>query len=921
MFEIDDNSQNADRYKPEKINYRLPDGVRPTHYNIKLTLSFSKFDGETCIDLVVRKSTFDITLHCDQIIINETTTLLINTKNEHFKPIEQIYVKEKELFVLRFQNVIEPDCYKLHFTFKGLLEDTSHGFNRRFYTDEKQGTCTRYVVTNFKTTFARRVFPCFDEPNMKATFTISIKHPKLYVALSNMPIKEQSSIDEKGYLWTHFEKTPIMSTYLLGIVLLPNDSKRFSNLDGTINVWCRQNWHNVVKLIHEVTEDIKLQLEHYTGIINLIPKIDHVMIPNHSKRCTENWGLIVYDEDDITYVEDPTDTYNLEMITRLVAHNLVQQWFENLVGPTWWNYLWLNESLAHYFKYYFINQAYPEWRVLEMFVVVVQQTITLYRDNCSFIRHKPYKGICQEPYLGVPAIIYHKGSCILRMLSHCLSEPIFHKGILKYLKTFQYETSMPDQLWKIFEDMMNLEKFNIKEIMDTWLNQKGYPLVTAKRDLNTGMIIVTQKRFKLSDIDHDKDEESDDDDNDNEDDDDDYDDDDKADDVKWWIPINYTSKSEVNFSSTLPTHWLKPQDENLTIDNIDPNDWFVFNVQQTGYYRVNYDEDNWNKIAEYLNTENYTNIHPLNRAQIIDDSSYMVRTKRLNPIVFLEIMNYLWRETDYIPWYSAFKVFDTFQDYFKFPESSAFFKSYVLRLIDGLLQNVGYDETPYDDHLTKLKRIEVLELASKLGHLECKKIANAKLIKHLKNPHSNPIPTNLKPWVFNTGMKEANEILFNKCLQIYKCDPSFINLNNLTGVENPILVEQLLNLTLTNDSPILKDHRVDVYRRLMYTSVENVNVTIDFIINNWEKINSRIEDSHEIIETVIDEITSWDQFHKVKHFMKANGLKQSTKDVEKNLKKAKKHLSKVLRWIKMQNCLKSIDEQFENLHLTDVTKK
>ncbi|KAI4492598.1 hypothetical protein M0804_002389 [Polistes exclamans] len=842
MLAIDDNSRKADRYKPEKINYRLPDGVRPTHYNINLILSFSKFDGEISIDLVVRKSTFDITLHCDQIVINETKTVLTNTKNEHLtRPIEQIYVKEKELFILRFKNVVQPGCYKLHFAFNGILEDNSHGFNRRFCTDEKRGSCTTYVVTNFKTTFARRAFPCFDEPDMKATFTISIKHPKLYVALSNMPIEEQSLIDEKGYLWTRFQKTPIMSTYLLGFVLLPNNSKRFSNYDDTVNVWCRQNWPNAAKLIHEVTEITKIQLEDYTGIIKLIPKIDHVIIPNHSSRCTENWGLIVYDEDDIAYVEDSSDTYNIEMITRLVVHNLVHQWFENLVGPSWWNYLWLNESLAHYFKYYFIDKAYPEWRVLEMFVVVVQQTITLYGDNYSFVQHKLYKGICQEPYLGVPAIICHKGSCILRMLSHCLSQTIFHKGIVKYLNTFQYDTSTPDQLWKIFEDTMNLKKINIKEIMDTWLKQKGYPLVTAKRDRNTGTsatLNLSRQRF-------------------------------------------------------------------LTI----------------GYYRVNYDTDNWKKIAEYLNTENYTKIHPLNRAQIIDDSSYMVHTKRLNPIVFLEIINYLWQETDYIPWYSAFRVFDTFQDYFKFPESGAFLKPYVLRLIDGLLRNVGYDEKPNDDHLTKLKRVEVLELASKLGHSECKKIANVKLIAHLKDSHSNPISTNLKPWLFVTGMKEADEVLFNKFLQIYKCDPSFINLNNLSGIEDPILVKKLLNLTLKNDTPILKDDRVDVYRSLIYTSVGNVNVTIDFIIDNWDKINARIEDSHEIIETVIGEITSWDQFHKVQRFIKANGLKQSTKDVEKNLRKAEKHVSEVLKWMEMQNSLKSIDKKFENLHLTNVSNK
>ncbi|KAL2717323.1 aminopeptidase N-like isoform X1 [Vespula squamosa] len=912
MFAVIDNSQKADRYKPEKINYRLPDVVRPTHYNIKLTSNFSIFDGEICIDLEVWKSTFDITLHCKQIVIDETMTVLTNSKNERLCPIEQNYIYEKEFFIVRFTNALQPDCYKLHFKFTGFIDNDTHGFNRRFCTDERQGSCMRYAVTNFKTTFARYLFPCFDEPDMKATFSISIKHQALYRVLSNMPIEEQSLIDEEGNVWTRFQKTPIMSTYLLGIVLLPHDSTRISNHDGTVNVWCRKNWSEVAKLIHEVTEKTKVQLENYTGIIKPIPKIDHVLISNHSSKSSENWGLIIYNEDDITYVEDPSDTYNVETVTRLVTHDLVHQWFGNLVGPSWWDHLWLNEAFAQYFQYYFVDKIYQDWRVLDIFVVAVQQACALSGDFYSFVQHKKsFKSIYQEPYLGFHAIACRKGSCILRMLSHCLSEKIFQKGIVTYLNTFQYDTSTPDRLWKIFEETMNPKKIDIKEMMDTWIKQKGYPLVTAKRDCNTGVIIITQERFKQSNSDDEEDSEID-----------DYDDE-NDDDAKWWIPINYTSRSEANYSSTLPTHWLKPQDENLTIDNVNANDWFILNVQQTGYYRVNYDKDNWKKIAEYLDSENYTKIHSLNRAQIIDDSCYMVRTKRLDPIIFLEITKYLSRETDYIPWYSAFRAFRTFQDYFTFPNSAVFLKPYALELIDGLLRNVGYDEHPNDDHLTKLKRVEVLELASDLEHLECRKIANAKLIAYIEDPDSNPIPSNLNTWVFTTGMKEADEVLFNKFLERYKSNPCFPTLRYLSGIEDPVLVEKLLKLTLTDDSPILKDDRVEVYRSLMYASVKNVNTTIDFITDNWKRISARIEDADEILDDVVGEITSWDQFHKVKLFIKANELngKRSIDDVETILKKAEKHVSDIFRWMKTQNSLQNIDEKLENLHFTDVQNK
>ncbi|KAK2581483.1 hypothetical protein KPH14_005149 [Odynerus spinipes] len=851
MLALGDSQGKADRYKPEEINYRLPDDVRPIHYNIKLTPCLLdddfRFDGETGIDLDVRKSTSNIALHCTGIVIDEAATSLTNLKNDRLLPIEQEYVEENELLVLRFASTLQPARYTLHLKFSGFHEEATHGFNRRSYTDEQDNRMW-YAVTNFKMISARRVFPCFDEPAMKATFSISIKHRANYVALSNAPIEDRSSIDDEGNILTCFRTTPIMSTYSLAVALLPDNYVRVSNHDDTVNVWCRRSAPNVAKLIHEVTEKTKIQLEGYTGIRIPVSKIDHVLIHDHSSRSSANWGLIVYDESEVMYTEDPSDTYNVEMTTRLVTHNLVHQWFGNLVSPSWWNHWWLNEVLVYYLKYYIVDKIYEEWRALELFVVVVQQETALFTDNYSFVEYNQTNiKNHRESYFDNFAALLPKGACLMRMLSHCLREDVFHAGIVTYLTKFQYGMATLEELWKILEEIMHPEKVNLKEMMDTWIKHRGYPLVTARRDRNTGAITVMQERFKLPDIDDDEEDERDD------------------DDARWWIPINYTSKSRANFSSTLTIHWLKPRNESLTIDDVEESDWFIINLQQTGYYRVNYDTDNWMKIAKYLDSDDYTKIHPLNRAQIIDDACYMIQTERLDPIVFLEVVKYLRHETDYIPWYAAFRALRTFYVYPQFPDGAMFFKPYILKLIDGLLKNVGYDEHPNDDDLTKLKRVEVLEIAGDLGHLESRKIANAKLIAHMDDPRSNEIPSNLNMWVFTNGMRDADESLFNKLLDRYKEKPSLSTLRYLSGVEDPTLVKRLLNLTLVNDSPILKDDRVEIYRSLMYTSSTNVDITVDFVSDNWNKITSRIEDADEIIDDIVGEITCWDQFHKVKY--------------------------------------------------------
>jgi aminopeptidase N len=122
----------------------------------------------------------------------------------------------------------------------------------------------------------------------------------------------------------------------------------------------------------------------------------------------------------------------------------------------------------------------------------------------------------------------------------------------------------------------------------------------------------------------------------------------------WWVPITYTTRRKSNFSNTKPTHWMKAEKSIVIDDDIDENDWLMVNLQVTGYYRVNYDIDNWKLIIEHLNNpRRYHEIAQSNRAQLIDDAMNLARAEILEYTTALEVTKYLSHERDYVPWKTA----------------------------------------------------------------------------------------------------------------------------------------------------------------------------------------------------------------------------------------------------------------------------
>ncbi|XP_018392728.1 PREDICTED: aminopeptidase N [Cyphomyrmex costatus] len=411
------------------------------------------------------------------------------------------------------------------------------------------------------------MLPCWDEPALKATFDISVKHSQKYGVLSNMPIREQF-LEQDGMLRTNFHTTPLMSTYIVAIAM--SEFVRVPNANETINMWCKSSLTSKVTFSHSVAEKVVEFLIEYTNSSQKVPKMDHILIPNFVVGGMENWGLITYRESGIIY-DNSDPIYQKTEAALVVAHELAHQWFGNLVTPSWWPYLWLSEGFASFFESYTIDKIFKDWRRMDLFVIQTMQQCFL--KDTGLLNSVTLKiGNTLDEKSLFSTEVYKKAPVLLRMLHNTITAEVFRKGLITYLATHQFSTATPDDLWSAMQSALDEsdvphEGYRIKEVMDTWMNQERYPFVHVERNYETGEVTISQSCVRQ----HGETEMKT---------------------TKWWIPITFATQSNLDFSNTVPRYWLRPDQHNISFI-INPNDWIIVNLQLTGYYRVSYDTTNW----------------------------------------------------------------------------------------------------------------------------------------------------------------------------------------------------------------------------------------------------------------------------------------------------------------------------------------
>nr|XP_025963802.1 aminopeptidase N [Dromaius novaehollandiae] len=359
-------------------SWRLPTTLKPESYEVTLRPFLTPdenqmyvFTGNSTVVFVCEEPTDIILIHSNKLNYTlqggfHTSLQALDGSSAPAITSTWLETTTQYLVVQLAAQLQQGRYYSLFSIFTGELADDLAGFYRSEYED---GTETKVVATTqMEPTDARKAFPCFDEPAMKANFSVTIIHPSDHTALSNMPVRSTQQLQLDGESWnvTEFYTTPKMSTYLLAFIVSQFESVENTSGGVLIRIWGRPQAiaEGQGSYALQVTGPILNFFESHYNTSYPLPKSDQVGLPDFSAGAMENWGLVTYRENSLLYDNAYSSIGNRERVVTVIAHELAHQWFGNLVTLRWWNDLWLNEGFASYVEYLGADSAEPSWGIV-----------------------------------------------------------------------------------------------------------------------------------------------------------------------------------------------------------------------------------------------------------------------------------------------------------------------------------------------------------------------------------------------------------------------------------------------------------------------------------------------------------------------------------------------------------------------------
>ncbi|KAJ7999362.1 hypothetical protein DPEC_G00193610 [Dallia pectoralis] len=372
--------------------------------------------------------------------------------------------------------------YQLSVSYSGSFSRSYSGLYKASYQTPHGDTRT-IAATNFEPSSARQVFPCFDEPSMKAVFSLVVVRHSHHMSLSNMPQLFSKHLEE-DLVEDHYQTSVRMSSYLLAF-LVGNFSVNSAKTKRGVKVSVFAASHQINQTGHALQAAVKTLefYEEYLQIIYPLPKIDLVALPDFESGAMENWGLVTFREASLLIGQFDSLRGQL-WVSHVTAHELAHQWFGNLVTMAWWNDLWLNEGFASYMEHIAVRHLQPNWSPEDLHLLM--NVFPALEKDSLLSSHPVSRPVsCSTKIREMFSVIsYHKGASILGMLQSFLSEDVFIGGIRQYLSDHRYGNTQPDDLWKAMsEKAQNITEsgavmLDVKTLMDSWISQRGYPVVT-----------------------------------------------------------------------------------------------------------------------------------------------------------------------------------------------------------------------------------------------------------------------------------------------------------------------------------------------------------------------------------------------------------------------------------------------------------
>jgi aminopeptidase N len=773
---------------------RLPGGASPDHYALTVKMNFlnNTFDGDEIIDLALTKPSNTITLNAVEIDFHEVTV----TAGGQTQTAKVSSDPKNEMSTFTVDKELPAGAATVHVKYTGHLNDKLRGFYLSTYKGKK------YEVSQMEATDARVAFPCFDEPDYKATFDITAIVDKGDTAISNGQIvSDTPGPGDKHTI--RFSQSPKMSSYLVALTV--GDWKCASDeVDGIkLNVCTVPGKENMTRFPLDASKAILHYYNNYYAMKYPLPKLDLIAVPDFQAGAMENWGAIIYRETALLIDEKTASIGAKQEVADVIAHEVAHQWFGDLVTMKWWDDIWLNEGFATWMTPHPVAQWKPDW--MENQDVVDNTMRALSGDSVQNIRpiHQAAetRGEIENLFDG---IAYGKTAAVLHMLEAYLGHDAFRAGVNLYLKEHAYGTATASDFWNA---MTRSSKQPIDQIMPTFVMQPGAPFVSveAKCEGDNTTLSLSQKRYLETPAAFNE-----------------------PNDQIWQIPVCAKGVSETS-AGKQECFLLTQRQQQFTLKGCSK---FVFpDAGALGYYRFDYDaaalRSLGNAVEHVLTPEErialVSNEWALMRIGKHSVGDYLALADQLKNTPGSDLLEHFGERLTFI---NAYLVTDADR-----PQ----FQAWLRNAFSPMMQQLGYAARPSDTPEQKQKRSILFRTLGNVAQ-DPAVIQEAGVLvqQYMKDPTS--VDPTLAGAVVSVAARHGNPELYQQYkaqLQKVKAPQQYYRFfYGMAEFPQQALIKETLESTLT---PAVRGQDLDVFINLM-SNPASQNLTWDFMRQNFDEI-------------------------------------------------------------------------------------
>ncbi len=642
--------------------HRLPRHTIPERYDLILEpdLDAASFNGSVEITLTTREAT-------EQLVLNAAELAIVSCELDGSPVPFELDDGDERLFV-RPDGGVAVGGHVLSIAFEGVLNDRLRGWYRSTYRDAA-GEQRVIATSQMQSTDCRRAFPCWDEPDFKAVFGVTLVVEPDLLAISNGREVERTP-RAGGKEAIRFADTMVMSSYLVAFVVGPLEATEWVDVGGVpIRIVHVPGKGGLTGFGLETAAFCLRWFQDYYDIPYPSDKVDLVALPDFAAGAMENLGCITFREN--LLLVDPERSTQLErqLVADVVAHELAHMWFGDLVTMRWWNGIWLNEAFATFMEIAACDAFRPEWQRWTSFGL--ERSVAFDTDSLTSTRPVEYEVRSPADAEGMfDVLTYQKGGALLRMLEQYLGGERFRAGVSHYLRTHAYANTDTGDLWDAIEHTSGEP---VRRMMDSWIWQPGFPLVSAEADGDE--LVLSQRRFGF--------------------------DAEAADPTTWVVPVG------IRQGAATEQALLDGPELRLPLGD-DP---MIVNAGGAGFFRVAYDDE----LRGRITSDVIASMSTLERFNLVDDAWSAVVAGRMDVVGYVDLVTRFADERELGVWQSIAAGLRAVRRLLDDDEAAvAGFRQRLVGLAKPVLTELG-DPDPDETDLTARLRGLLLALVAVQG--------------------------------------------------------------------------------------------------------------------------------------------------------------------------------------------------------------